>query len=65
MYYKKHYHKMTEEILTPKAKNLLNKMLDLVYDAGISVREVRLVCSLLRTKVKKNVEGCAFGGREE
>ena len=65
MYYKKHYHKTAEEILTPKAKSLLSKMLDLIYDAGISVREVRLVCSLLRAKVEKTVEECAFGGREE
>ncbi len=65
MYYKKHYHKMTEEILTPKANGLLNKLFNLVFESGVSVREVRLVCSLLRAKVEDTVAGCEFGGRED
>lgn len=65
MYYKKTYHKLTEEDLTPKAQSLLTKLFNLVFESGISVREVRLVCSLLRTKVEDTVAGCAFGDREE
>lgn len=53
MYYKKHYHKMTEEILTPKANSLLNKLFNLVFESAfLFVRFVLFVhCFARRWKI--------------
>lgn len=65
MYYKKHFHKPTENDLTPKAYSLLGKLFDTIFDAGLSVGEIRLVLLLLRDKIEDTIKGCAFGGTEE
>lgn len=66
---KKHYEKFgyrkTENDLSPKAYALLNKMYELILKSGLTIGEIRLACSMLRSRVEKAVSESVVGGEEE
>lgn len=53
-----------ENDLSPRAYKLLSDMYTMIVGSGLKLKEIRLVCRLLRGKVEHEVEECAVGGRE-
>ena len=65
MYKNKRYkRKLTQDGLSPKAYELVNDMYGMVISSGLKLKEIRMVCVMLRKKIEYTVAECAVGGRE-
>lgn len=47
-----------------KAYKLVNDMYGMVISSGLKLKEIRMVCVMLRKKIEDTVAECAVGGRE-
>lgn len=66
MYKSKRYkQKLEQDDLSPKAYKLVNDMYGMVISSGLKLKEIRMVCAMLRKKVEDTVVECAVGGRED
>jgi hypothetical protein len=66
MYKNKRYkQKLVRDDLSPKAYELVNDMYGMVIRSGLKLKEIRMVCVMLRKKIEYTVAECAVGGREE
>lgn len=66
MYKNKRYkQKLVRDDLSPKAYELVNDMYGMVIRSGLKLKEIRMVCVMLRKKIEYIVAECAVGGREE
>ena len=65
MYKNKRYkQKLARDDLSPKAYELVNDMYGMVICSGLKLKEIRMVCVMLRKKIENTVAECAVGGRE-
>lgn len=65
MYKNKRYkQKLERDDLFPKAYELVNDMYGMVISSGLKLKEIRMVCVMLRKKIEDTVAECAVGGRE-
>ena len=65
MYKSKRYkQKLVQDDLSPKAYKLVNDMYGMVISSGLKLKEIRMVCVMLRKKIENTVAECAVGGRE-
>lgn len=66
MYKNKRYkQKLVRDDLSPKAYELVNDMYGMVIRSGLKLKEIRMVCVMLRKKIEETVAECAVGGRED
>lgn len=66
MYKNKAYkRKLAQDDLYPKAYKLVNDMYGMVISSGLKLKEIRMVCVMLRKKIEDTVAECAVGGRED
>lgn len=66
MYKSKRYkQKLEQDDLSPKAYKLVNDMYGMVISSGLKLKEIRMVCAMLRKKIEDTVAECAVGGRED
>lgn len=66
MYKSKRYkQKLVQDDLSPKAYKLVNDMYGMVISSGLKLKEIRMVCVMLRNKIEDSVAECAVGGRED
>lgn len=67
MYKNKRYkQKLVRGDLSPKAYELVNDMYGgMVIRSGLKLKEIRMVCVMLRKKIEYTVAECAVGGRED
>lgn len=66
MYKSKRYkQKLVQDDLSPKAYKLVNDMYGMVISSGLKLKEIRMVCVMLRKKIEDTVAECAVGGRED
>lgn len=66
MYKNKRYkQKLVRDDLSPKAYELVNDMYGMVIRSGLKLKEIRMVCVMLRKKIEDTVAECAVGGRED
>lgn len=66
MYKNKRYkQKLVRDDLSPKAYELVNDMYGMVIRSGLKLKEIRMVCEMLRKKIEYTVAECAVGGRED
>lgn len=66
MYKSKRYKKkLARDGLSPKAYELVNDMYGMVISSGLKLKEIRMVCAMLRKKIEDTVAECAVGGRED
>lgn len=66
MYKSKRYkQKLERDDLSPKAYELVNDMYGMVISSGLKLKEIRMVCAMLRKKIEDTVAECAVGGRED
>lgn len=66
MYKSKGYkRKPTQDDLSPKAYKLVNDMYGMTISSGLKLKEIRMVCVMLRNKIEETVAECAVGGRED
>ena len=65
MYKNKRYkQKLARNDLSTKAYELVNDMYGVVISSGLKLKEIRMVCVMLRKKIEDTVAECAVGGRE-
>lgn len=65
MYKNKRYkQKFAQNDMSPKAYELVNDMYGMVISSGLKLKEIRMVCVMLRKKIENTVAECAVGGRE-
>lgn len=65
MYKNKRYkQKFAQNDLSPKAYELVNDMYGMAISSGLKLKEIRMVCVMLRKKIENTVAECAVGGRE-
>lgn len=65
MYKNKRYkQKFAQNDLSPKAYELVNDMYGMAISFGLKLKEIRMVCVMLRKKIEDTVAECAVGGRE-
>lgn len=65
MYKNKRYkQKFAQNDLSPKAYELVNDMYGMAISSGLKLKEIRMVCVMLRKKIEDTVAECAVGGRE-
>ena len=57
--------KLTQDDLSPKAYELVNDMYGMVISSGLKLKEIRMVCVMMRKKIEDTVAECAVGGRED
>ena len=62
--YKRYKQKLEQDDLSPKAYKLVNDMYGMVISPGLKLKEIRMVCVMLRKKIEDTVAECAVGGRE-
>lgn len=66
MYKNKRYkQKLARDDLSPKAYKLVNDMYGMAISFGLKLKEIRMVCVMLRKKIEDTVAECAVGGRED
>lgn len=66
MYKSKRYkRKLEQDDLSPKAYKLVNDMYGMVISSGLKLKEIRMVCVMLRKKIEDTVAECVVGGRED
>ena len=66
MYKNKRYkQKLARDDMSPKAYELVNDMYGMVIRSGLKLKEIRMVCEMLRKKIEYTVAECAVGGRED
>lgn len=66
MYKNKRYNqKLARDDLSPKAYELVNDMYGMVISSGLKLKEIHMVCVMLRKKIEETVAECAVGGRED
>ena len=66
MYKSKRYkQKLAQDDLSPKAYKLMNDMYGMAISSGLKLKEIRMVCVMLRKKIEDTVAECAVGGRED
>lgn len=66
MYKNKRYkQKLARDDMSPKAYELVNDMYVMVISSGLKLKEIRMVCVMLRKKIEETVAECAVGGRED
>lgn len=66
MYKNKRYkQKLARDDMSPKAYELVNDMYGMVISPGLKLKEIRMVCVMLRKKIEDTVAECAVGGRED
>ena len=66
MYKNKRYkQKLAWDDMSPKAYELVNDMYGMVISSGLKLKEIRMVCVMLRKKIENSVAECAVGGRED
>lgn len=66
MYKNKRYkQKLARNDLSTKAYELVNDMYGVVISSGLKLKEIRMVCVMLRKKIEDTVAECAVGGRED
>lgn len=65
MYKNKRYkQKLARDDMSSKAYELVNDMYGMVISSGLKLKEIRMVCVMLRKKIENTVAECAVGGRE-
>lgn len=65
MYKNKRYkQKLARDDLSPKAYKLVNDMYGMAISSGLKLKEIRMVCVMLRKKIEDTVAEYAVGGRE-
>ena len=66
MYKSKRYkRKIEQDDLSPKAYKLVNDMYGMAISSGLKLKEIRMICVMLRNKIEDTVAECAVGGRED
>lgn len=66
MYKSKRYkQKFAQDGPSPKVYELVNDMYGMVISSGLKLKEIRMVCVMLRKKIEDTVAECAVGGRED
>lgn len=66
MYKSKRYkQKFAQDGLSPKVYELVNDMYGMVISSGLKLKEIRMVCVMLRKKIEDTVAECAVGGWED
>lgn len=66
MYKSKGYkRKLAQDDLSTKAYKLMNDMYGMAISSGLKLKEIRMVCVMLRKKIEDTVTECAVGGRED
>lgn len=66
MYKAKRYkQRLTQDDLSPKAYKLMNDMYGMAIKSGLKLKEIRMVCVMLREKIEETVGDCAVGGWED
>lgn len=56
--------KLAQDDMSPKAYELVNDMYGMAISSGLKLKEIRMVCVMLRKKIEYTVAECAVGGRE-
>lgn len=62
---KKYKQRIVQDDLSPRAYKLMNDMYGMAVNSGLKLKEIRMVCVMLRRKIEETVENCAVGGRED
>lgn len=57
--------KPVQDDLSTKAYKFVNDMYGMAISSGLKLKEIRMVCVMLRKKIEETVAECAVGGRED